>query len=648
MAARQYYAASNAGPVNNTSNSTWGTVVTLPDFEPDASSTYALFWTSALQNASNTSADAQLRVRFGPAGFETTIATLNLESAATTEYPQLAGMFFHVEDVAPVDVYADVAIKAETNGNSINAKNGQIVALKLGANDVAAESLSRQTTTSTTPADAVTANFTSDGGDYVVVGYGEFDTTATTVPVYIRLRCEGTNTGILGARSNDTTNLTPGMMVWRFASVPAGARSAGFQYAAHSGQTAGITNARILVMRAADFDAVYGAQLTSDSTGTQTDATALTFTETLTANPHLLLGGWGTSGTTTSTNITTQVTEAGSDIAESIRRTYNASATRFHNSAFASVRTPGAGSKTYTLDRVQAGPTNITVGAGSGLWLLDLGASGGGNDIAGTAVLAVAPTGAITGRGSLAGTVSFSASPTAALIGRGAVVGSTTFGLTPTGALAGRGILSGSASASLAPTGALSGFGSLTGTAEMSLAPAAALAGFGAVSGASSFSVSPTGALQGLALIAGSVGLSLSSSATLLGIGALSGSSAIVFTLSATAGGSTDSIAGSAALAIDLAGSLAGIGDVSGAISFGIAASGSLAPPSNSVAGSIVFGMSLSGTLSSLAYTQIIDVPVAPSATADTPAVGQGGPIGLVPVPPGHIVNTVPSSGQIV
>lgn len=378
MAARQHYSVSNAGPVNNTSNSTWANVVTLPDFEPDASSTYALFWSSALQNATTTATDAQLRVRFGPSGFETTIATLNLESANIAEYPQLAGMFFHVEGVTPIDVYAEVSIKAETSANSINAKNGQIVALKLGANDVAAESLTRQTTTSTTPADAVTANFTSDGGDYVIIGYGEFDCPTTTVPVYIRLRCEGTNTGELGARINDATNLTPGMMVWRFTSVPSGARSAGFQYRAHTSATAGITNARILVMRAADFDAVYGAQLTSDSTGTSSDAVAITFTETLTANPHLLLGGWGTSGTTTSTNITTQLTEAGSDIAESIRRTYNAAAVRFHNSAFASVRTPGSGSKTYTLDRVQAGSTSITVGAGSGLALIDLGSIGGG------------------------------------------------------------------------------------------------------------------------------------------------------------------------------------------------------------------------------------------------------------------------------
>lgn len=379
MAARQHYSVSNAGPVNNTSNATWADIVQLPDFEPDASSTYAFFWSSALQNATNATADAQLRVRFGPAGFETTIATLNLESAATTEYPQLAGMFFHVEGVTPIDVYADVAIKAETNTNSINAKNGQIVALKLGANDVAAESLTRQTTTSTTPADAVSASFTSDGGDYVVVGYGEFDINIGTVPAYMRLRCEGTNTAELGVRTNDATNLSPGMMVWRFTSVAAGSRTAAFQFRAHTSSTAGITNARILVMRAADFDAVYGAQLTSDSASTSSDAVAITFTETLTANPHLLLGGWGTSSTTTSTLITSQVTEAGSDIAESVRRTYNAAQIRFHASGFASLRAPGSGSKTYTLDRVQSGSANIAVGAGSALALIDLGSSGGSN-----------------------------------------------------------------------------------------------------------------------------------------------------------------------------------------------------------------------------------------------------------------------------
>ena len=114
MTARQYYSASNAGPVNNTSNSTWASVVALDEFTPDASSTYAFFWSSGVQNASNATADSDLQVRFGPVGFETTIATLNFESANIAEYPQLAGMFFHDEDVAPIGVYADVSIKPET------------------------------------------------------------------------------------------------------------------------------------------------------------------------------------------------------------------------------------------------------------------------------------------------------------------------------------------------------------------------------------------------------------------------------------------------------------------------------------------------------------------------------------------------------
>lgn len=379
MAARQHYATANAGPVNNTSNSSWATLATLPDFEPDVSGTYAVFWSGAFQNASNATADAQIRVRFGPTGFESTIASLNIESAATSEYPQLAGMFFHVEDVAPVGVYADIAFRAETNGNSINAKNGQIVALKLGANDAIGESLARQTSTTTTNVSAATANFTSDGGDYVVVGYGECDCSVTTAPVYVRLNCNGTNTGELGVRVADTTNLSPGLMVYRFAAVPAGARSASLQFHAHSSTTAGITNARVLVMRAADFDAVYGGQLSSDNAGTQSTYTsAITVTETVTANPHLLLGGWGTSSTTSATDVQSQVTQGGAQIAESIRRAYNAAQIRFNMSGFASLRSGhSAGSLTWTLDRGQSGSNTIAIGAGSALVLFDLGASGG-------------------------------------------------------------------------------------------------------------------------------------------------------------------------------------------------------------------------------------------------------------------------------
>lgn len=313
----------------------------------------------------------------------------------------------------------------------------------------------------------------------------------------------------------------------------------------------------------------------------------------------------------------------------------------------------GGGVAIYTGEKLVAGATGTTTATQAAsaayCWItLAVKNADAGNDIAGTATLAIAPTGTMTGRGSVAGAVSFSASPTATLIGRGAVAGSASFDLAPTGALAGRGILAGSAAASISPTGALAGFGSLSGAAALSILPAATIVGFGAVSGASSFSVSPTGALQGFGLVAGFVGLSLSPSAALLGIGPLSGSTSIVFTLSATTGGSTDSIAGSATIAAGLAGSLSGTGDVSGAISFEIAASGALAPPSNSVSGSLSFGFSLVGTLTSVAYTQIINVPVPPSATAETPTVGPGGPIGSVPVSPGQIINVVPSGGQIV
>ncbi len=450
MAARQHYPASNAGPVNNTSSSTWANVVSLPSHTPDASGIEVYFWTLALQNATNTTSSAQLRVRFGPSGSETTVANFGVESANTAEYPQLAGMFFHTEGGSPVAVVADVAIKPETNTNSINGKNGQIVSLTLGANDAINESLTRQTSAAGTIVDAVTVSFTSDGGDYVFVGYGEFDCPTFSVPVYFDLECNGATSGELGARINDGGDLAPALMVWKFASVAAGSRTGRFRYRSHSSsQTAGVTNARILVMRAADFDAVYGDQLSTASSGTQSDHVALTFTETLTANPHLLLGGWGTSATTATVHVTTQVTEGGSDIAESNRRAYNSAAARYHASGFASLRTPGAGSTTYTLDRVQSGSNTIAVGAGSALVLIDLGSGG---------AVTHATTGTLAGQiGSVAGSAAHVAihGTSAALTGQiGSITGSA------------------ARKRAMASSGALTGqIGSITGAAARAAAP---------------------------------------------------------------------------------------------------------------------------------------------------------------------------------
>lgn len=313
----------------------------------------------------------------------------------------------------------------------------------------------------------------------------------------------------------------------------------------------------------------------------------------------------------------------------------------------------GGGVAIYTGEKLVAGATGTTTATQSAsaayCWItVAVKDAAAGNDIAGTVTFSVAPTGLVNGRGNVSATGAISITPTAALIGRGDVSGALAFAMSPTGSVVGVGLLGGSASVSLSPSATISGFGPLSGASSATITPTGALVGLGPVSGQSSLSLTPTASLIGKGAISASSTIGLAPSAALSGIGFVAGSLSIVFSLSATTGGGVDAISGAASFSLSLAGEALGLGDIAGSASINVTLTGSLESPSNDIAGSLAIGFSCSGTLTSLAYTQIINVPMAPAATPQTPTILPGGPIGSVPVPPGHIINTIPLAGQIV
>lgn len=507
--ARVYYVAESLGEVTNTSNTTWSDLVSLT-FPTTNGETYAVLWTGEFANQSNTTADYEIQITVDGSQVDYS----NNEQRATTEYASHGGMVVVAGDGSPHTVA--VQLQAETNGNTIKGKYGRVVALELGANDVVAEALSNQATTSTTMAAAVSAVVPASG-DYLLIGTGFTRSFANSVPVYVDLHNGTTGTvqnGSSSAEISSNPSFVPSQQMWK--TTLAASDTASLRFRTHTGGSASdIVNARILCLYLPDFDAAYYAETSADDSSANgtTETTALTLTETVTANPHLILGQWHTSSTTNSINITSRLRDAGTLVSESIRRVYNAAQVRTQGSVSASVRDDySAGSRSWTLTREGAAAGNTTViRQNSAIAVLDLGAASGGTVHDGAMVLA--------GLGTLAALPSLRQPGAMAVSGSGSIT----------------------AAGSRRQPGALA----VSGSGAVSIAGSRRQPGGMAVSGAGTASLTPALQASGaLAPVAAGAGTTFAASITFGGAAAFGGSSAFQASGESTTPGPEDDGAG--------------------------------------------------------------------------------------------------------
>lgn len=255
--------------------------------------------------------------------------------------------------------------------------DGRLVFLKLGENDLWAESLTRQTTTSTTPQVAVSVTATVDAGDYVLVAFGITDSNASQAPTYVSVACDGDVSPEIGSISTVAGAVGPTLMVRKF-TLAAGEHTFDLRYRAHSSTTSGMAEARVCVLKASDFANVYYEQLDADDIGTNTTYTeVLSVSPTVTATPHILLMSCATSAALTNTAVLTQLTVAGVVRQESLNRSYNAGTDRSSANPYVRLSTPEAGPRTYALSRRSDQDVTATrVKAGAAIAVFDLGAGG--------------------------------------------------------------------------------------------------------------------------------------------------------------------------------------------------------------------------------------------------------------------------------
>ena len=371
MAAREHYSAYVASEVTTTSASTWTNAATL-NFTPANGRDYVLLWSLEAAQQSSASSDAKFRIALDGSA----VATSNVESRVTSEYPAYSG-FFKITG-AGASRSVTVEIQSETSGQTTAVRNLRLIALALGANDQYAEVAGRQDVTVTTFTDLASTTFTpASTGDYLCMASVLVDNFATTAPAYGRFDVGSTSPEFMGAVA-DVTNLVPLNSVW-VVNLTASSKTLKWQGRSHTaGSSSGWTDCRILALRLDDFDHAASNSLGSDdSSSSATPSTVLTLTASANANPHLVLGYWAIGASISTTLGYVEINDALGGVSESARRALGVASTRGAGSSFVALRTGySSGSQSWTLDRTADGTNAYVVKAGAILVELDLGSAG--------------------------------------------------------------------------------------------------------------------------------------------------------------------------------------------------------------------------------------------------------------------------------
>lgn len=357
--------------VSTTSTTIWSDVSTLTETLTEGD-----WLVLSTRRYAHSSSSGSVDLRLLEDDVQITSTTLRVRAARASFYPSTP--FMHRVQSTGGSKTIKTQLKASTAGTAYS-DDGRIILLKLGAGDLWGESLARQTTTLTTPQNAVSITATVEAGDYVAIGFGVTDNSATQAPAYVRLIGDGSAGPETGSISTVTSAVGSFLLVRRF-TVAAGERTFGLQFRAHSSTTAGIRDARLCVLKAADFDNLYYQHSDADSFGTETEATdVVTMSETVTATPHLMVMSAATSAAAVNINTITKIRAGGVDLQESVNRSYNGDVNRSAANPYVNLATPEPGLRNYRLSRrSDQSVTAHRVKAGAAIAVFDLGVAGGG------------------------------------------------------------------------------------------------------------------------------------------------------------------------------------------------------------------------------------------------------------------------------
>jgi hypothetical protein len=292
-----YYAESTTQ--STTTLTTYQDKVTLT-FTPDDSSTYMILATWLLQESSTSyQAKAKLTRTTGTAkDFGEQI----YQPKDTSDYISGACLGIDTFGTSPGSQTYKTQFCSNNALGTARIKEARIIAIKLVSVDQYAESESRSTTTLTSYQDKTTLTFTPGSqGDFIIIATAILDGSSTSYDFKCQL--------LVGATTYSITNIEPAYAANRYSwgvfvrvNLLASSQTIKIQYCSeNTGATAGIANARIVVLRADQFLNNYYAESNARSTTTLTSyQDKTTLTQTPQAQDHLVIGCAGADGSSTS------------------------------------------------------------------------------------------------------------------------------------------------------------------------------------------------------------------------------------------------------------------------------------------------------------------------------------------------------------
>jgi hypothetical protein len=292
-----YYAESTAQ--STTTLTTYQDKVALT-FTPDDSSTYMILGTWLLQESSASyQAKAKLTRTTG------TVKDFGEQiyyPKDATDYISGACLGIDTFGTSPGSQTYKIQFCSNNAFGTARIKEARITAIKLVSVDQYAQSESRSTTTLTTYQDKTTLTFTPESqGDYIIIATSILDGNSATYDFKCQL--------LVGATTYSITNIEPVNAANRYSwgvfvrvNLLAISQTIKVQYCSeNTAATAGIANARIVVLRADQFENNYYAESNARSTTTLTSyQDKTTLTQTPQAQDHLVIGCAGADGSSES------------------------------------------------------------------------------------------------------------------------------------------------------------------------------------------------------------------------------------------------------------------------------------------------------------------------------------------------------------
>ena len=314
MAARNYWYSEALSRTTSTTTN-YSTVKNTLTFTPNASKTYAIFWSVYLDGSSGT--------LLAKARLQNTTDTVTLNEQwdrpyiVTTQKHTFGGMAYYTSSASPASHTFEVQVASETASQTLGASECVLFVLELGANDITDESTGTTNSSTTSYAAKVTASWTpGSAGDYLIVCSMETQQSASGNEPALRIY-NGT-TAYSDINFHDWRVATNKGCYFGMAKGTnlSSAQTWTGEFNRHAGSgTSTVSNARILALRLSDFEASFiGEDRTSHNTTSTTYADAATVTGTPAAVDHILIA----CGNLTNCNSVSlggnKVNAAGSDV----------------------------------------------------------------------------------------------------------------------------------------------------------------------------------------------------------------------------------------------------------------------------------------------------------------------------------------------